>query len=274
MTYATLLVNLIAGGANRSVLNAAGELAKLFGSRAIGIVACEPVPIIMGAGFGDGQVVVDVCTELDRQIRETEDEFRKVLETDKIPCEWRSSAHGASPTAYIASEARCADLLIAAAVPRELFAATEHVGLGDLIMRVGRPVLVVPHSGAKFPLNRIIIAWKDSRESRRAVRDALPLLKAANDVSIVEISPKETTSLALDRINDVRTWLERHGVKAAPRVVPATGDEAHDLAAFLEEQSADLVVAGAYGHSRFREWAFGGVTDGILRNGRCALLSH
>lgn len=274
MTYATLLVNLVAGSPNRCVLNAAGELARLFGSRVIGIIGCEPVPIMMGDGIVGGQIIVDFRTELDRQILETEAEFRKALESDKIAYEWRSNTHGYPLTVYVANEARCADLLIATAVPRELFHSTEHVGLGDFIMRAGRPVLVVPHSGTKFPLNRIVIAWKDSRESRRAVRDALPLLKAANDVTVVEISPKETTSLALNRITDVTTWLERHGVKATPLVVPATGDDAHDLDAFLEKQSADLVVAGAYGHSRLREWAFGGVTDGILRNGRCALLSH
>jgi nucleotide-binding universal stress UspA family protein len=274
MTYATLLVNLIAGSPNRSVLNAAHELAKLFGSRAIGIVACEPVPIMMGDGIVDGQMIVDFRTDLDRQTLETQSEFRKALETDKIACEWRSNVHEFPPTVYVTNEARCADLLIAAAAPRALFASTEHAGLGDLIMHAGRPVLVVPHSGDKFPLNRVVVAWKDTREARRAVRDALPLLKAAHDVSVVEIASKELTSLALDRIEDVTTWLERHGVKAVPVVVPATGDDAHDLDAFLEKQGADLVVAGAYGHSRLREWAFGGVTDGILRNGRCALLSH
>jgi nucleotide-binding universal stress UspA family protein len=274
MTYATLLVNLIAGSPNRSVLNAAHELAKLFGSRAIGIVACEPVPIMTGDGIVDGQMFVDFRTDLDRQILETQSEFRKALETDKIACEWRTNALESPPIVYVANEARCADLLIAAAVPRELFASTEHAGLGDLIMHAGRPVLMVPHAGARFPFNRVVVAWRDTREARRAIRDALPLLKAAHDVSVVEIASKEATPLAHDHIKDVTTWLERHGVKAAPLVVPATGDDAHDLEAFLEKQGADLVVAGAYGHSRLREWAFGGVTDGILRNGRCALLSH
>jgi nucleotide-binding universal stress UspA family protein len=274
MTYATVLVNLVAGIPNGSPLNAAVELAKLFGSRIVGIIACESAPILMGGEIGDAMAIADFRTEIGRQTLEVEAQFRKVLETEKIACEFRSNADGSSPPVYVANEARCADLIITATMPREHFAVTRHAGPGDLIMLAGRPVLLVPHAGAKFPLNRVVIAWKDTREARRAVQDALPLLKAANDVSIVEIAPKEVTFKALDRIKDVATWLERHGVVAAPLVIPATGDDALDLDAALEKQSADLVVAGAYGHSRVREWAFGGVTDSIMRSGRCALLSH
>ena len=78
----------------------------------------------------------------------------------------------------------------------------------------------------------------------------------------------------MSRLKDVTAWLESHGVKAIALVSESNGNDANSLDAILESQEADLVVAGAYGHSRLREWAFGGVTDSLLRTSRCALLSH
>ena len=142
-------------------------------------------------------------------------------------------------------------------------------------MRAGRPVLLVPDGVDALGVDRMVVAWKDTREARRAVSDALPLLKLATEVSVVEIATEDDLASAELRCNDLVAWLRRHKVKAAAMPMLSTGDDATTLRDFAEDQRADLVIAGAYGHSRLREWALGGVTrDFLLRANRCSLVSH
>ena len=274
MRYATLLVHMVVGRPNGAVLKVAGELAKLFGARTVGIAACQPVQFISGAEYNNGAVVGILQDELQKETRATEAEYRAALKSAHSALEWRSSDASLHLTEYIAQEARCADLIVTSATSADRFDTLRHVNVGELIMRAGRPVLVVPHAGLSVPFQRVVVAWKDTREARRAIRDAVPLLKAAKKVTVVEIASEADEPAALNRLNDVAIWLESHDVKAVALVLASNGNDAHSLDAYLESQEADLVVAGAYGHSRLREWAFGGVTDSLLQTGRCALLSH
>ena len=92
-----------------------------------------------------------------------------------------------------------------------------------------------------------------------------------------EVLRNEYRDLAEARadVADVVGWLKTHSVKAEPLAVAAKGDDAAQLSAIAQDHNADLVVAGAYGHSRLREWVLGGVTrDLLLHAGRCSLLSH
>jgi nucleotide-binding universal stress UspA family protein len=142
-------------------------------------------------------------------------------------------------------------------------------------MQVGRPVLIVPAPIDKLKLERVVIGWKDTRETRRAVFDALPLLKKVAHVTVVEITAEQDLVAARIRLEDVVDWLKRHGIGAKSLVSLSSGDDTTQLNAVAREQGADVIVAGAYGHSRLREWMFGGVThDLLLRAARCALLSH
>ena len=274
MRYATLLVHMVVGRPNGAVLKVAGELAKLFGARTVGIAACQPVQFISGAEYNGGAVVGILQDELQKETRATEAEYRAAFKSAHSALEWRSSDASLQLPDYLAGEARCADLIITSTAPADRFDSSRHVNIGDLIMRAGRPVLVVPHVGMSFPFQRVVVAWKDTRESRRAIRDAMPLLKAAKEVTVVEIASEADEPAALNRVKDVATWLESHGVKAVALVSASNGNDASSLDAFLESQEADLVVAGAYGHSRLREWALGGVTASLLRTGRSVLLSH
>ena len=274
VSYATLLVHMIVGSPNGAVLKVAGELAKLFGARAVGIAACQPVQFTSGAEYNGGAIVGILQDELQKQTSATEAEYRAAFQAAHSALEWRSSDASLHLPDYLAGEARCADLIITSAAPADRFDSSRHVNIGDLIMRAGRPVLVVPHVGMSLPFQRVVVAWKDTRESRRAIRDAMPLLKAAKEVTVVEIASKADEPAALSRVQDVTAWLESHGVQAIALVSKPNGNDAHSLDAILESQEADLVVAGAYGHSRLREWSFGGVTDSLLRTSRCALLSH
>jgi nucleotide-binding universal stress UspA family protein len=134
--------------------------------------------------------------------------------------------------------------------------------------------LVVPPEAKDLKLNCAMVAWKESREARRAVSDALPLLRKAKEVVIAEaIEDEADRTAAHGRLDDVASWLGRHGVAASGRVFHFPGGE--DPLEKLWEYGADLLVAGAYGHARLREWVFGGFTHDLLRRSlRCAFLAH
>jgi nucleotide-binding universal stress UspA family protein len=142
-------------------------------------------------------------------------------------------------------------------------------------MQAGRPIIIVSPATEKLTLDHILIAWKDARETRRAVYDALPLLKIAARVTVVEIAVTAELAAAQLHLEDVRAWLKRHDIDAQQIVSPSIGDDASLLNAIAEEQGADLIVAGAYGHNRLRELILGGVThDLLLCPNRCSFVSH
>jgi nucleotide-binding universal stress UspA family protein len=137
-------------------------------------------------------------------------------------------------------------------------------------------VLVVPDSYTWLDLRSVLIAWKDTPEARRAIVDAMPILRQAKDVAVVEIIEEEPDRLAaLSGIRDIVVWLSRHGVVASEHVPAEKGNAAEQIQRITSELGAGLIVAGAYGHSRLREWAFGGVTRRLLNpSDRCSLLSR
>jgi nucleotide-binding universal stress UspA family protein len=122
----------------------------------------------------------------------------------------------------------------------------------------------------------MMVAWKDTREARRAILDALPLLQQAKDVCVVEVVENRLQrSDARARVDDVVAWLAHHGVTASGIVPEQEGDPAEQLEAIASDRGCEVVVAGAYGHSRLSELVFGGVTYDLLnRSSRCSLLAH
>ena len=183
--------------------------------------------------------------------------------------EWRSALE--SPGELLLREARAADLLI---IGRRRSEGDDDPGV--IVLRAGRPVLLVPDTVAALPLRRVVVAWKDTRECRRAVRDALPFLQQAKQVLLVELGEDDSQSQEKKNLADVAAYLVRHRVIVAaevwrrPRRPVAT-----ELMHVVEEEKADLIVAGGYGHSRLGEWSFGGVTRELLTASPvCCMLSH
>src|SRR5215471_10725267 len=187
--------------------------------------------------------------------------------------EWRTALE--LPYELVSREARAADLIIVGA---------RHTGgnLHDLVdpgvilLRAGRPVLVVPDTVAPLQLRRVVVAWKDTRECRRAVRDALPFLQRAKEVLLVGIGEGEAESNAKRTLSDAAGYLLRHRVAAVHDVWrQARGPVAAELLRLVQDEGADLIVAGGYGHSRLGEWIFGGVTHELLVSSPvCCMLSH
>lgn len=175
----------------------------------------------------------------------------------------------------LASQASRADLVLLAAVPAGMINAARQVNAGDLIMQAGRPVLLVAPAPVRVGMDRVLVAWKDTREGRRAVADALPLLQRASRVSLVEIADQDDLDAARSRLAGVAAWLARHGVTADMHARPRTDDDAAGLTEMADELECDIIVAGAYGHSRVKEWALGGVTRTLVRHAiRPAFISH
>ena len=276
MTYKTIMVHLQLRQSNDGVLRIAADLAERFHAAVIGIAVCQPMQIVQGDVYVSGDLIEQDRAEIKKEIREVELEFHKALSACVGPVEWRSAVTIAALPGYLATEARGADLVIIGIEwDASLFDGSRHVNVGDLAMQAGRPVLIVPAKTDRLDLERVVVGWKDTREARRALADAVPLLIRAGQVTIVEIAAKDDLAAAQSRLAEVVAWLARHGVAAKPIAAESNGDDAGLLAAIAHDQKADLVVAGAYGHSRLREWAFGGVTRNFLLHAdQCLLVSH
>jgi len=276
MTYKTIMVHLQLRQSNDGVLRIAADLAERFHAAVIGIAVCQPMQILQGDVYVSGDLVDQDRTEIEREIRAAEREFHQALAGCAGFVEWRSAVTSAALPGYLANEARGADLVITG-IERDAspFDGARHVAVGDLAMQAGRPVLIVPAKTDRLELDRVVVGWKDTREARRALADAVPLLIRAGQVTLVEIAAKDDLIAARRRLADVVAWLARHGVAAQPIAAESNGDDAGLLAAIVPGRKADLVVAGAYGHSRLREWAFGGVTRNFLLHAdQCLLVSH
>ena len=202
-----------------------------------------------------------------------EKEFRACVGETRSQVEWRSSLD--FPTEFVAREARAADLVIIGR-DRKSYDPYRSTDSGALVLRTGRPVLAVPPGIQSLSAKRVVIAWKDTREARRAVQDALPFLLGAKEVLIVEVTETRSVEDSMHRLKDVAKYLSRHGVTAlAEWVRPIEGTASGALLRLVEEQSADLIVSGAYGHSRLGEWIFGGMTQDLLTQSPvCCLYSH
>jgi nucleotide-binding universal stress UspA family protein len=136
-------------------------------------------------------------------------------------------------------------------------------------------VLIAPSEGRPFGLGTAVVAWKDTRETRRAVSDALPLLRACKRVVAVTIAPRTGLEAARGELAEIGGWLARYGVTSELRVERSHRDDASRLGMIVADLDADVLVAGAYGRARMREWILGGVTcDFLLNPDRCVLVSH
>lgn len=276
MTYRTLMAHLELGRSNANLLAIAGELAQRFDAGVIGIGICQPMQIIYSEGYVPADLIVEDREQREKEVATAEAEFRKTLQGRVGRLEWRSAVTPDPLADYLAREARSADLIITGVDHNvSVFDHSRHVAIGDVVMHVGRPILVVPAAASEVNFDSVMVGWKDTRETRRAIADALPFLQKAARTAVVEIVAEPELEAARERLGDVVRWLGLHGVTAEPIARKSTGEDAHQLHAVALERKAGVIVAGAYGHSRVREWVLGGVTrDLLLRAGRCALVSH
>jgi nucleotide-binding universal stress UspA family protein len=206
-------------------------------------------------------------------LAEKEQWFREIVGFSREKVEWRWGVE--YPTVFLANEARSADLIVIKNKPGK--ADPYHlIDPAGAVLRMGRPTILVPEHVHELRADRVVVGWKDTREARLTVCDALPFLKKASKVTIVEICTSDEQDLARQRVRDVAKYLQGHGVKSETDVrVHMVESDARHLIRVAKDDGADLIVAGAYGHSRLGEWMFGGMTRGLLDEAPfCLMMSH
>jgi nucleotide-binding universal stress UspA family protein len=271
----TLMACMSTDRSNTELLAVVADLAQRFSAAVIGVCAKQLSMHSSVLAVGPGEPRGHELDKFRERLAVLEAEFRSALSI-VTNLQWRAQMTAGPTSHYLAAEARAADLLVANSEAGDRKGSTSsEIDVSDLVMRGGRPILLAPPGVRGLKLTRTLVCWKDSRESRRAVADALPILKASRAVDVVELVSEQEIEAARTRLADVGDWLYRHGVEANCLATPLTGVESAHLAAIAEDLGADLIVAGAFGHSRLREWAFAGVTQDLLvRSERCAFVSH
>jgi|RhiMethySRZTD1v2_1073278.scaffolds.fasta_scaffold15411_9 nucleotide-binding universal stress UspA family protein len=273
MSYATLMLYVDAQDGRAEVVRLACQLSEKFNAKLVGVSAMPVRPLSVVNG-----VVVDTVTEteLDQmrlRLAGKEKWFQDIAAANRRAAEWRSGID--RPTDALVAEAYDADLVIAGSGSR-LTSSYNSLDPGETILKAGRPVLFVPDKVTSFQGDHVVIGWKGTREARRVLCDALPFLHEASRVTIAEICDAGGEDDARARIDGVARYLARHRIKAGPKVIlHRDGSVAAQLIRLAEEEAADLLVTGAYGHSRLGEWIFGGVTHDLLASSPiCCLMSH
>ncbi|SDR63555.1 Nucleotide-binding universal stress protein, UspA family [Rhizobiales bacterium GAS113] len=271
MSYKSVMVHVDPGSNAASRVKLAGGLADRFGAELIGIAAWRANLVGFTEYESLDQRWVEQESELaSDKLMEAERAFREASGA-RNAAQWRS-ARGL-PTPFLLEQARAADLIV---VGRQGDADGRDerfdIHIDDALMDLGRPILIAPPGLEELYAERIIVAWKNTREARRAVWDSLPLLQRAEEVIVTTIG-KDAAHQGAD---DVAGYLKRHDVPATTKLSASDDpDVTQEIFALSKRRHADLIVAGGYGHSRVREWVFGGVTRDLLRKTPvCCLMTH
>jgi nucleotide-binding universal stress UspA family protein len=275
--FRTVLVHLDNTKGSTARLRFAASLAREFDAMLVGITAALPhMPVeiyesAMGTAVVDPDYIDYDRRRLEGEFAKTADAFKRETEKAGLETAWRASFEPTSDA--IVRAAVAADIVVVGRGDGAPIANMQTAAPGEIVLRTGRPVLIAPEGQEACRPTSIVVAWKDSSESQRAIADAIPFMKRASQVTVVAVREhKDDNTPGLD---DALGFLLRHGIAAKSRVVDGKNGAGPDLLELARTVKADLVVAGAYGHSRWREWAFGGVTrELLLRAPVPCLFSH
>jgi len=266
MGYQTILVHCDAGKKVSCHLDVAAELAGRFGSVFVGLHAQPPfeTPAFAEGAFSMGPIYKAYEEGAKADLTASRGAFDKALKGKHLPTEWRVIDDYAEEALTMA--ARYADLLVVGQATPDNDVGTPANLPESVALATGRPVMVVPHIGAaKPPGKKVMLCWNASRESARAASDAMPFLKAADEVVVLIVDPKGANGHGAEPGADVATWLVRHGVKVTvQREFGADADIGNVILSRAADLDIDLIVMGAYGHSRMRELVMGGVSRTLL----------
>lgn len=279
MAYRTILVHMNDPRRVVSLLSYGVQLARLSDAHLIGL---HVFPTHGAKPATPDALEAQEASENEEPAR-LESIFRDLTEKERFISEWRPVPfERTDPAKVVVARARAADVVLVNQADPE-WDRSRLLDFPDrLAIETGRPVIVVPkaHLGGPLP-KTVVVAWNRSREATRALFDALPLLKGARRVELLTIHDAvdrtllnaEEDILPLSAVADV---LARHAVKPIITNLKATGDTVGEqICARTITQDADLLVMGAYGHMRLREFVFGGATRHVLAHMPVpVLLSH
>lgn len=272
MSYKTIIVHIDSGNSTAARIAMAARLASAHGAHLIGVHAASEIilPVFIEAPLSPELVEAQQRLAA-REAEKAEKIFTDACRAGGITAEWRRLTESA--VSGLTVSGRYADLVVVGQRdPDETVFGTPSDLAEQLVFDVGRPILVVPYTSAMETIGRrVLVAWNGSREATRAVNDALPVLAAADAVTVLTLGSDADTAA-----EDLCVHLTRHGVKAEATHLPAGRMDAGELIlSRAADLGIDLMVMGAYGHSRFREMVLGGVTRTIFEEMTVpVLMSH
>ena len=273
MPLKDILVQVDDSAASSERLRLACHLARRHAAHLVALYCIEPLPTMVYSAWGDPAYTdFSAIEEIKQQygaaargaIERVEAAFRAESDRTAIDSEWRvSEGAGATP---IVERARYADLTVLGQTDAGRALVSNAVP-EDVVLASGRPALIVPAVGRFERIGeRVLVAWNASREAARALGDALPLMADAEAVTVLSIG--STPTIENQRgMADVTRHLARHGIDATVAFrIAKDGDVGDMILSRSADYRADLIVMGAYGHSRTREWLLGGATRHLLRH--------
>ena len=275
MAYKSILTVLTGTGTSAAAVSAAARIAMVHDAH-LDVLALGVDRTQVGYSYvGTGAVLLQIGLEkAEAEATALEVAARAAIDAEPQGLRWSLEAAVAQMgglTDLVAQRARFADLVVLAR-PYGAGTGAEAEGVVEAALFEGQSaVLVLPEPGrldaAATSPRRIVIAWNQSREAISAVRRAMPLLQQADLVTITVIDPPTHGAERSDPGGMLCQALVRHGVRAEVSVLAKTLPRVSDvLLRHLRDQNADLLVMGAYGHSRFREAILGGATRDMLEH--------
>ena len=233
---------------------------------ALYVVPKYTIPAYVGVPM-DPAIIQKTIDFEKEQAESTRIKFEAIAAREGSNVEWREEE--GDPTRCLNTQGRYFDLAVLGQADPAWNDDYLTGSTNELIISLGRPCLVVPFVGAPpESAKRILAAWNGSHSAARAINDAMPILQSAESVEVLSVNPgKDNFDEGDIPSADISLHLARHGVKAV-----AKGTHAEDVSngelilSHASNIGADLIVMGAYGHSRFRELVFGGVTRYLLKH--------
>jgi nucleotide-binding universal stress UspA family protein len=266
MAYKTILVHVDAGRRCAVRIEIALRLARQFEAHLVGLDALTLVelPGYVLADAGGAPIAEIQKRFAAEQATRARDQFNAAVSAAGLAStEWRTTKRDAVDAVTL--HGRYADLIVVGQPWAEDDSGVEPGFAEHVVLEAGRPVLMIPYAGSFATLGtRIVVGWNASREATRAVTDAIPFLQAAESVQVIAINPKPGEHGALPG-SDIALYLARHGVNVDVRVDRAVDiDDGAEMLSRAADFGADLIVMGAYGHSRFRETVMGGASRTMI----------
>ena len=267
MAYKEILVVFDNAAAAARRVAPAAALAAQFGARLTGFFATGyPISSAYGDLSGWAELVEAYMQAQRGEASAAEAAFRHALGAHQLTGDWQYRE--AEATASIVAEAALFDLVVIGQPNPDMALGNFGLHPEEVVLGVGRPVLVVPYAG-DFPAlgKQVLVGWNRRREAVRALYDAMPVLERADAVSVIEVDPAETIlNEPIVSAEAVAQALTRRGIKAKAESEASGGLPVDDvLLSRAADRGADLLVMGAYGHSRLREYVLGGVSRGVFR---------